>query len=131
MSNWWKYALVGAGCSFITGLAGVGGMYLAHQRGHHQGYEEGYHDGYEESEPEMFVMDYETHGIEGMCVVRNAQENICAADVDYNGSVDVVLLDAETQQVKEVLLGKDDCASKYLRRLEELKELQKQELTPL
>ena len=120
------YGLVALG-SFALGGAvfGAGGSYISYKKGHERGYEEGYN----KSEPEILVLNYETHGIEGLCVIKNAKEMVCAADVDYNGSVDVVLIDVETQQIKDVVPGKDDCTSKYLRSLEE--ELQKQHGQPL
>ena len=104
MSNWWKYSLAGAGCLF---LGGAGGYYY----------------GYYKSEPEIVILRYETDGLEGFCVYRTNSEMVCAADLDHNGSVDVSVVDVETQTIKEVQLGQDDCTKKYLRSLE--KELQK------
>jgi|SRR3989344_3916012 len=108
MSNWWKYILVGAGCTLVTGAGGAGGMYVS--------YHSGYARGYEEKEPEIAILDYNEDGMEGMCVVKNATEIVCAADVNYDGAVDVALLDVETGQVKESFPGKEDCGSKYLHR---------------
>ena len=121
MSKKWGYALATVGGMALGGILGAASWgYMSFQRG--------YEKGYNESEPEITVLNYKTHGIEGMCVVKNDQEMICAADVDGNGSVDLALLDLQTQQVKEVLLGEDDCVSKYMRKLEE--EIQKQQPEP-
>ena len=125
MTKKWGYALVALGSFALGGaILGTGGSYISYKKG----YERGYDEGYNKSEPEILVLNQKTHGIEGLCVVKNAKEMVCAADIDYNGSVDVVLIDVETQQIKDVIPGKDDCTSKYLQKLEE--GLQKQEQQP-
>lgn len=110
MSNWWKYALAGVGGAFFAGTAGT---------------TLGYYFGYYKSEPEILILDRERHGFEGWCVVKSANEMVCAADANYDGAVDVVLMDVEKQEIKEVVYGKDDCVSKRLRTLEQ--KLQKQQ----
>ena|SRR3989344_3014640 len=109
MTKKWGYALVALGSFALGGaLLGTGGSYISYKKGYEQGYDEGYN----KSEPEFLLLDQETHGIEGLCVVKNASEMICATDVDYNGSVDVTLLDVEKESIKDAVLGRNDCVSK-------------------
>lgn len=111
MSNWWKYALAGVSGAFLGGTAGT---------------TLGYYYGYYKSEPEIMILNYKQHGVEGMCVTRNSREKVCAVDGDNNGSVDVVVIDVETEEMKEILLvGEDTCLNKLLRNIEE--ETQNQE----
>ncbi len=110
MKEGWKYAVVGGA---VTGLFLIPTCSLT-----------GYYYGYYKSEPEMMYLKYETHGTEGLCVKKNAREAVCAVDADNNGSVDLLLVDPETWEVKGTVLGQDDCSKKILRILE--KELQNQ-----
>ncbi len=112
MTKKWPYALVALGGLALGGVTCGSGGYLL---------------GYYKSEPEIFTMDYEKDGIEGLCVYKNNKEMICAADVNEDGAVDVVTIDVKTQQIIEEksVSGKDDCVNKYLRRLQE--EMQKQQ----
>ncbi len=123
MERKWQYALVGLGsflfCGATTGL----GTYLGHKKGYergheagyNQGYEEGFEEGYNKSEPEILFLNYKTHGLDGMCVKRNAHEMVCSIDVDDNGSIDTIVFDPNTSEMKETTPGLDDCVSKNLR----------------
>ena len=111
MSNW---------CKYVSGAAASGSL-LGPTCG-----ATGYYYGYYKSEPEIIILNYKQHGVEGMCVARNSREKVCAVDGDNNGSVDVVVIDVETEEMKELLLvGEDTCLNKLLRNIE--KETQNQE----
>ncbi|MDP3698487.1 MAG: hypothetical protein Q8R47_02775 [Nanoarchaeota archaeon] len=104
MSNWWKYAAIGAGTFFIGGAAGVTGGGIV---GHKRGYEVGYKQGYDESEPEITIYGYKQHGYEGLCVEKNSRQRVCAYDANSDGAVDIVLY--EDGKVKEVKWGEEKC----------------------
>ena len=116
MKKWWNYVALGAGGFFLSaGSCGTGYFY-----------------GYYKSEPEIARLDLQKDGIEGMCVYKNRKELVCATDITYagvnsDGAVDYVVVDVETQKVKEFVPGKDDCVKKYTRLLEEEMKKQNQE----
>lgn len=134
MEKKWQYALVALGGFLLCGTTTSVGTYLGNKKGYERGYEKGYNQGYEEgleegynkSEPEIMFLNYKIHGLDGMCVVRNKNEMVCALDADDNGSIDTLVLDPNTLEIKEgSTYGEDDCDSKYLRNRQ--KEQQKQE----
>src|SRR3989344_6707550 len=130
MEKKWQYTLIGLGgfllCGATTGVGTYLGSKNGYERGYKEGYNQGYEEGYENSEPEILFLNYQTHGLEGMCVKRNANEMVCSVDVDDNGSIDTIIYDPNTSEMKEATPGQDDCDSKYSRRKK--RESPKQEL---
>ena len=139
MKDWWKY-VAGAGIGgLICGAAGMtGGLVIGDKSGrtvgYNQGYEKGYEVGYNDGhqEPKMMVFQYDKQGIEGICIELNQNKVVCSFDIDDNGSVDVMIYDLENKKIEQYL-GKDDCLSKTLRKLESGNSGQNQEKpkTPL
>lgn len=118
MSNQ-RYALIGLGGLLLgSALGSLGFGSYQHKKGfdkgftegHEKGQAEGYIKGYDESEPEMYVLTLNLHGQEGLCVVKNSREAVCALDENNDGAVDLVYVNWETKEPEKVLHGKHKCS---------------------
>ena len=84
----------------------------------------GLYSGYSLAQPRIETFNYMEDGFEGMCVDYGLSQRQCAVDYDSNGSVDVMEIDTQKQEVTAATYGIDTCVMKEIKK--ELQELEEQ-----